>query len=759
MRSLRLMAFVVLLPSFAVPVARAGTPVHLWSQRYGGIDYDIGNKIVVDGSGDILVAGEFGGTLNLGGGNLISAGNNDVFLAKYTAAGAHIWSQRFGGASYDYAGALAVDASGNILLTGSFQQSTNYGGADLTSAGGSDIYLARYTSSGTHLWSERFGGPDYETPYGVAADGAGNVVLAGSFTDSTDFGGGLLVGDYTEAFVAKFDPSGAHLWSRSFGASFSDVASGVALDGSDNVVLAGYFNYTVDFGGGGLVSAGNADVFLAKYTPAGAHMWSQRFGGLSTDNAYDVAVDGSDNILLTGTFMGTADFGGGGMVSAGYQDVFVAAYDASGAHRWSRRAGGVSTDNPHGIDVDAAGNILLTGYFQGVTSLGGATFVSAGDTDGFIARYDATGAHEWSMRFGGTWRDRGFDVAADTDGNVFSTGFFYGAANLGGDDFVSAGGYDVFIAEYASTTAEPLISSIADIGNDQGRQVKLRFLRSGYDTEGSFVPIASYEAYRRDDPPPAGASVTDRELRAQGWTFVGSAPAHRESSYGIDVPTVGDSTEALGPYHSVFYVRATTTDLTKYFDSPADSGYSIDNLAPGAPTDLFYDDGVLTWGACSDPDFDRFVVYGAPGRCFCGAVVVGECTAPAMDVGGSPYAFYFVTAADRSGNESGSTIVYAGAKGTPAHYVLSVANHPNPFNPATEVAFTIPASGPVTLAIYDVRGARIATLVDHVEHAAGAYRAPWNGMSDLGVAAPSGIYFARIDHNGTVRTRKLVMLK
>jgi hypothetical protein len=121
--------------------------------------------------------------------------------------------------------------------------------------------------------------------------------------------------------------------------------------------------------------------------------------------------------------------------------------------------------------------------------------------------------------------------------------------------------------------------------------------------------------------------------------------------------------------------------------------------------------------------------------------------------------YYFVTATDRAGNESGATAIYAGASGAPGHYVLSVTNYPNPFNPATEVAFTVPARGPVTLAIYDARGARIATLLDDVPYAAGAYRVAWNGLSDHGVAVTSGIYFARIDHMGTVRTRKLVVLK
>jgi hypothetical protein len=533
---------------------------------------------------------------------------------------------------------------------------------------------------------------------------------------------------------------------------------GVAVDASGNVVLAGYFNYTADFGGGNLTSAGSSDAFLAKYTPTGAHVWSQRLGANYADLALALAIDGAGNACLAGTFNGTANFGGDDLVSAGASDIFLASYDAGGSHRWSRRLGDRAGETPITMRLDAAGNMLLAGYFSGLTNLGGDTFLSAGDTDGFLAKYDASGEHVWSLRLGDYWRDRVYDVAADASLNVYATGFFYGTINLGGDDLVSPGGYDVFLVNYSAELAEPRIASITDIGNDQGRTVKLRFLRSGYDADGSGTPVTGYEAYRRDDPPPTGAQ-SQRDLRAAGWTFVGSAPAHHEASYGIDVPTIGDSTETLGPYYSVFYVRATTTDPTEYFDSPPDSGYSVDNLSPGVPTNFVYGAGVLTWDPCPDPDFDHFTVYGSPTQSFCAATVVDECPVPVMDVNASPYAFYFVTATDRSGNESTFISVQAGAAGTPESYVLSVTNHPNPFNPTTEIAFTIPSPGPVTLAIFDARGARIATLIDNQAHPPGPCRMAWDGMSDAGVVVSSGIYFARIEHAGVTRTRKLVMLK
>jgi len=91
--------------------------------------------------------------------------------------------------------------------------------------------------------------------------------------------------------------------------------------------------------------------------------------------------------------------------------------------------------------------------------------------------------------------------------------------------------------------------------------------------------------------------------------------------------------------------------------------------------------------------------------------------------------------------------------------VLSVTNFPNPFNPRTTVSYTVPARGNVTVAIYDARGARVVTLVDNEPRETGAYRMDWNGRSTDGAALVSGVYFARIEHGGDIRTRKMVLLK
>jgi hypothetical protein len=352
-------------------------------------------------------------------------------------------------------------------------------------------------------------------------------------------------------------------------------------------------------------------------------------------------------------------------------------------------------------------------------------------------------------------------------GNAFATGYFENTVNFGTGNLVSTGQQDVFLVKLMRETAEPMISSITDIGNDQGRQVKITFDRSAHDDPVSATPVILYEAYRRNDAPPALATTLDlagmssRQLLDQGWTEVGTVHGHGKSEYSIDVPTIGDSTIADGPYNSTFFIRGATASSFTFFDSPIDSGYSLDNLAPGVPLNLVYQTGDLTWDESNAADFDFFTVYGSNTSSFGSAVVVNYSVAPAMDVSGSPYGYYFVTATDFSGNEGKPATVntLTDAGGTPNNYVLSVSNYPNPFNPRTTVSYTVPSPGRVTVSIYDARGSRVVTLIDNEESAPGAYRADWDGRDDRGVVAASGVYFARIEHVSGTRSKKMVLLK
>ena len=160
------------------------------------------------------------------------------------------------------------------MVTGSFDGTVDFGGGPLTNSGGTDIFLAKFSSAGAPLWSKQFGdsiSAHNEGPSGVAVDGSGNVIITGGTSGAPDFGGGPLYGTSSvDIFLAKFSAAGAYVWAKRFGALYSDAGTAVAADGSGNVLAAGYFSESVDFGGGTITSANGSyalDGYVTKFTP------------------------------------------------------------------------------------------------------------------------------------------------------------------------------------------------------------------------------------------------------------------------------------------------------------------------------------------------------------------------------------------------------------------------------------------------------------------------------------------------------------
>ncbi len=141
---------------------------------------------------------------------------------------------------------------------------------------------------------------------------------------------------------------------------------------SSYVIVTGGFRGSVDFGGVALVAyASSADFFIAKYTGSGTHQWSKRVTNNGDDYGYSVVTDSSGDILLTGYFSGKIDFGGGVLTSAGLFDIFVAKYSGAGTYVWSKQLGSTQDDFGYDIAVDSSGNVVVTGVFKGSVNFGG----------------------------------------------------------------------------------------------------------------------------------------------------------------------------------------------------------------------------------------------------------------------------------------------------------------------------------------------------------------------------------------------------
>ena len=225
-------------------------------------------------------------------------------LVKLAASGDIEWIKSYGGRYKDTIMHVAVDANGNIYVQGHFADVADWGGKPLKAGGGSDndVVLAKYDANGDHVWSKNFGNMFNDVAGGITVDPAGNITIVGSFENkgTISFGEGdehASLGE-SDAYIARFDTAGKLQWAHSFGAEREDVGWGVASDTSGNVVMTGWFQNTVDFGKGAVASKGNKDVFAVKYDPKGAVVWSQTWGDHDHDQGRAIAVDDKGNAII-----------------------------------------------------------------------------------------------------------------------------------------------------------------------------------------------------------------------------------------------------------------------------------------------------------------------------------------------------------------------------------------------------------------------------------------------------------------------------
>jgi hypothetical protein len=438
------------------PVTGGGTAA--WSRRAGDVSDDRGAAVAVDGQGRVAATGHFDGRTDFGGGSVSSfthptlGATVDIFVAEYSASGAHLWSRVIGSDGPEEGKGIATDASGNVLVTG-FQgsYSADFGGGPQYVRSGNDIFFAKYSPSGSWIWSKTVGGLGYDQGNAITADAGGNVLATGymgASGEGVDFGGGALVsvGAY-DVFLVKYSPSGQHVWSKRFGGSGNDTGMAISADAAGNVIIAGSFEGSANFGGGTLSSSGQRDVFVAKYSSTGSHLWSKKLGGSGDEVGYGVVVDSAGDIILSGKFQSSVNFGGSPISSAGGDDAFLVKLSGSnGGHVWSKGFGSTNGDASLGVDVDGSGNVVMTGYFTGSVNFGGATLASSG-IDVFVARYSSSGVHISSRKFGGFDTQIGNSVAAASTGEISVAGYFSATIDFGPGALTSAGSYDAFIAK------------------------------------------------------------------------------------------------------------------------------------------------------------------------------------------------------------------------------------------------------------------------------------------------------------------------
>jgi hypothetical protein len=419
---------------------------YIWGKGYGTTDMMNvpANAVATDGEGNVIVAGNLFGTASFGGSALMTAGESDIFVAKLALAdGAHIWSRRYGSAgSIESASDIAVDGQGDIVITGFVTGAdVDFGGGSLPSSGGLDPFVLKVSGmDGAHVWSIRLIGADVETANSIAVDSDGNAIIAGTMSGSgLDLGGMTVTSSGgTDLFVAKYAAaSGMLMWGVGKGSSGSELATGVATDANGDVIVTGAFGGTIDFGGGPLMTP-NSSAFVAKLASRdGAYLWAHGYGSQSGTTGAAVATDSARNVVVAGAFLGVIDFGGGHRLDAvGFTDIFIARFAADdGATLDAARFGGAHAETVKDLAIDrASGDVVLAGTHAQVFDFGGGPLPSVGGDDVYLARLSSSFAYRWARTFGSMGTDHAGAIAI-----VGSDGSIAAAGAYGGPMDVGGG--------------------------------------------------------------------------------------------------------------------------------------------------------------------------------------------------------------------------------------------------------------------------------------------------------------------------------
>ncbi|HMG14851.1 MAG TPA: T9SS type A sorting domain-containing protein, partial [Saprospiraceae bacterium] len=472
---------------FSLIFVNAQTPKLEWAKSMGGIGGDYAYAVSVDGAGDVYTIGTFQQTADFDPGtgvfNLYSTNlmyNSDIYISKLDAKGNFLWAKSIGTELDEIGIAIAVDASGNIYATGSFNGTVDFdpgvGIHNLTSKGGYDIFILKLDSYGNYAWAKDIGGTANDQGNSIALDSMNNIYVSGFFHETIDFIPSNGVKSITtnggsDIFVLKLNTSGKLVWAKNMGGTYDDSAYYITVDAIANVYTTGVFRGKADFdpskGEFNLSTKGNPqyeDVFISKLDSTGYFKWAKSISGNFVDQGNCIAVDATGNVYVTGGFQYTADFDPGpdtsNLISFGDYDIFILKLDSYGNYIWAKNMGGNQGEIGNSLVLDAIGNIYVTGSFNGSPDFdpGPSAFnlTSSGFLDIFISKLDTAGIFKWAVNMGGIDDDFGYALSIDKSDNLYITGAFSQTTDFdpgqGTFNLKAVGSDDVYISKLSQSS-------------------------------------------------------------------------------------------------------------------------------------------------------------------------------------------------------------------------------------------------------------------------------------------------------------------
>ena len=449
-----------------------GQSVNLeWVRHNAGAEGRIiADTITLDTNNNIYLAGTFegdNGVTNIdfdptdGIATVDSIGREDIYIQKLTSAGAFEWVKVVGGTQGDSVTSIQTDSDENLIIVGTFRDTVDFdpgaGTYELSSNGGDDIYVLKLKSNGDFLWAKSFGGSSYDNSPNVVLDAQDNIVASGAFEGTVDFDPDpgaaetyrLSSNGGDDIYVLKLNADGNFVWAKSFGGSSYEDSPNVVLDAQGNTVVSGTFSGTVDFdpdpsaaGTYSLSSKGNTDIYVLKLNTDGDFVWAKSFGGSSYEDNPKLVLDAQDNTVVSGSFSGTVDFDPDPSAAETYRlssngdyDVYVLKLNADGDFVWAKSFGGSGYEDNLNVVLDAEGNTVVSGTFEGTVDFDPGTgtheLSSNGSADVYILKLNADdGAFVWAKSFGGLSYESIPNVVLDAQENIVVFGTFGGTVDF-----------------------------------------------------------------------------------------------------------------------------------------------------------------------------------------------------------------------------------------------------------------------------------------------------------------------------------------
>jgi len=367
------------------------------------------------------------------------------------------WAKSVGGLNYDNGNAITLDNSGNIYVTGRFQKyvgvpadfDPGVGVYNLEAIGQYDAFILKLDSSGNLIWAKNIGGSGgVSEGNSISIDADGNVYTVGSFSYDADFDPSatatfilsapyIIFNNPTNIFALKLNSNGNFVWAKSIGGTFSDVATALVLDSSSNLHIAGNFTGTVDFdpnsGVSELVGAGSKDGFILKLDTSGNYVWAKAISGSGNDEINAITLDNSGNVFATGQFSSTTDFDPSAAVfKITGNGSFVLKLNSNGEFQMAKGFVTSVGVQANAIKVDATGNIYTTGAEQGATDFdpSGASYIfnqTPFANDMFLTKLNNNGDFVWAKKIYTTAADNSKGLVLDPSGNIYIVGTAYGS--------------------------------------------------------------------------------------------------------------------------------------------------------------------------------------------------------------------------------------------------------------------------------------------------------------------------------------------